>query len=350
MLTEKDEKKTFFGKSRAKELGGSTANQVTKVKYKEGIGEGDTQQGFWKVGTADGAAANMVGSNKEVGQSRTRASKKDPSKTIMTPDTELKAAEDPRMGARAVASSRLDKALGTNVLADEAFAERNGQLGNVSAQVPGRALVENKNDKDGKLLSQNYGDVAAGNDPAYQRSMSDLAVVDYLSGQVDRHGGNIFYDPATGGGVKGIDNDLAFGQWNHQNDKGLCYGNGLDALPKQIDAETAGVIRDMTEDEFRASIAPRPGDPQSLAPAEIDKTLERFRTLKLHIAGLEKQGALIQQWDDQTFADACNDPTGTYIGRQVDQVKSTKGTGNSAQDSVTTIPKADPKKAKFKKR
>ena len=38
----------------------------------------------------------------------------------------------------------------------------------------------------------------------------DLQLIDALTGQVDRHGGNIFVDPKTGK-VTGIDNDAAFG-------------------------------------------------------------------------------------------------------------------------------------------
>ena len=229
---------------------------------------------------------------------------------------------------------------------------RNGQLGNVSAMVGGRALVENKTDKkSGETVSQDLAKIEDPKDPAYQRSMANLGVIDYLTGQVDRHGGNIFYDPATGS-VKGIDNDLAFGQFNHQNAQGAGYGAALEGLPKQIDAETAKVIRDMSEDEFRASISPRNGDPQGLEKAEIDKAVERFHKMKAHIAQLSKAGLLVQQWDDQTYADACNDVDGSYLGRHEDMVATAGqgrlGASGGSAETVTSVSREDGKKKKGK--
>lgn len=339
VLTDKDEKKDFFGQSTAKKLKAGTKNEVSKVEYKQGIGGGTERRGFWKVGQTDGAsAASMVGIDKEAGQDRMRPSKLDPNKMVLNRDATE--AQDPRMAARAVASSRLDKALGTNVLADEAFAYHKGQLGNVSAMVGGRALVANETDKKGEVVNQDLAQIEDAKSAEYQRSMSNLGVMDYLTGQVDRHGGNIFYDPKTGG-VKGIDNDLAFGQWDHQTASGNGAGMALVGLPKQIDAATANVIRDMSEDDFRAAISPQNGDPQGLHKSEIDKAVERFHKMKAHIATLRKQGLLVDKWDDQTFADACNDVDGSYLGRHEEMV-ATAGqgrlgaTGGSAE-TVTKV-------------
>jgi|GEM_PF-5465559 len=329
ILTGKDEKRDIFGRSNAKTLSAGTANEVTKVEYNKGIGGGAEKRGFWKQGGISGAA-DVVGIDKTPGQDKMRPSKKDPTKMIVNPN--LEKTTDPRLAARAVASSRMDKALGTNVLADEAFAEHKGQMGNVSAMVPGRALMQNKLDEDKKISGQDLAQVDA-KDPAYQKSMANLGVVDYLSGQIDRHAGNIFYDPKSGT-AKGIDNDLAFGQFDHQSAKGLGAGNALDALPKQIDADTAKVIRDMGESKFRASIEGRKGDPEALHESEIAKAVERFRALKAHIAELAKKGALVQKWDDQTYADACNDPTGTYLGRQEDRIASA-----TSVETVTPVAK-----------
>ena len=338
VLTDKDEKKDIFGKSTAKKLKSGTKNEVSKMTYKQGIGGGTETRGFWKVGQTDGAsAASKTGIDKEAGQSKTVPSKQDPNKLV--PNHKLVEATDPRMAARAVATSRLDKALGTNVIADEAFAYHQRQLGNVSAMVGGRALVENETDKKGELQSQDLAQIEDAKSAEYQRSMANLGVVDYLTGQVDRHDGNIFYDPKTGA-VKGIDNDLAFGQWDHQNDAGLGFGAALSGLPQQIDAATANVIRDMSEDEFRASISPQNGDPQGLHKSEIDKAVERFHKMKVHIAALRKQGLLVQQWDDQTYADACNDVDGSYLGRHEELVK-TAGQGRLGAEggSAETVTK-----------
>ena len=47
--------------------------------------------------------------------------------------------------------------------------------------------------------------------PRIQKGLSDLQLFDAISGQVDRHAGNIYVDPETGT-VTGIDDDRAFGQ------------------------------------------------------------------------------------------------------------------------------------------
>lgn len=54
-------------------------------------------------------------------------------------------------------------------------------------------------------------------DPRVKKGMSDLQLFDAVSGQVDRHGSNIFVDPATGA-VTGIDDDWSFGAGQPAND------------------------------------------------------------------------------------------------------------------------------------
>ena len=74
-------------------------------------------------------------------------------------------------------------------------------------------------------------------------SIADLQVLDYICGNVDRHGGNLFYQFDDDGkliGVQGIDNDSSFGTFTPQLKK--------DAVRRLPVAPTMGVISKKTAD------------------------------------------------------------------------------------------------------
>lgn len=294
-------------------------NDVRQVKYDKPIGSSGQSSGFFKANGQVPMAGNSMGIENS----------------------------DGRMASRAVASSRLDRALGTNVLAEEVFAQHDGQVGSVSAMAQGvkptamttnlfeqlavgetAASAAGNNSKkvgaDGKV----YGLTGARynitedqlRNPETQKGMSNLGVMDFLTQQADRHMGNIFTDPVTGK-VTGIDNDVAFGQenergwsekgqkfWNREKNArgqekgGKLVGFELGHLPQQVDAGTGASLLAMTEADFVKSIAGEEGDLQKLNEAEIAAAKERFHVLQDHVAKLQADGKLIETWNDDTFA------------------------------------------------
>ena len=119
--------------------------------------------------------------------------------------------------------------------------------------------------------------------------MNDLQWNDALTGQVDRHGGNIFI--SNKGKVTGIDNDAAFGSKNSDSPDDLVSKGGLatvnkeshaKGLPSMIDHATAQKYRGLTAAAVRHELT------GLLSDAEIDATVKRLQVMKDHIDQLEK--------------------------------------------------------------
>jgi hypothetical protein len=265
---------------------GGTANRVDKVRYKRGIGNSKQKMGFFKP--------NLI---------------EDPG----THDQR----EDVGMADRSVFSSRLDKWLGTNVLAEEVWAQHNGENGSVSAMVPGSPLYENQFDtqmpedfdinmvldpsqyrqKDGRYY-QNSGARFKHHDfsnPRTQKGLSDLQLLDAITGQSDRHGGNIYIDPKTGK-VKGIDNDIAFRKGETEVD---VLNNQYHGLPSLVDKGTAKKILKKKAKNLPKVLQSKHGG--SLSDKEIQDAQARLRFVKAHLKRMKKEGKLVKKWDDSTY-------------------------------------------------
>ena len=299
----------------------ASANKVGSKTYNRNIGDSGTNVGYFKSDDSNKISQEALG----VG--------------IGTDDN------DQHMGARAVASSRLDKKLGINVLSHDHFAKHGDHRGVVSAQAKGDALMENiyadmpeqqaeaylqmlqsgdmteeeienfgnkvKHDDDGMangisvLDHPEYNtDVDLTNENTL-KGLSDLQVMDYLTGQVDRHAGNIHIDTDSGQ-VTGIDNDLAFGTDND----GLDESQNFMGLPQFIDRMTANAVAEMTERDFLKTISGSRKDYGRLSEDEKNAALERFRTLKDHIDNLREldpetgEDQLIDVWDESVLDEA----------------------------------------------
>ena len=182
----------------------------------------------------------------------------------------------------AVASTRLARFLGMpDVIAHNAFARIKDVEGAVSGRVPGQPLVsfEFKGRRNfgpgyragptprsgegrgagqagqqattrGPAAVHQWVDYA---EPGIQKGLSDLQLFDAISGQVDRHAGNIYVDAETGT-VTGIDDDRAFGQGQNARDvAGQRKEQHYRGLPELVDAATADEILARDPDDLRRS-------------------------------------------------------------------------------------------------
>ena len=209
-----------------------------------------------------------------------------------------------RMAARAVASSRLDRALGTNVLSEDTFAEREGQQGVISPLVDGQSLGYGS---EGKILDVDQ------DGETFKRTLSDLQFLDYLTGQVDRHHANIFV--GHDGAVTGIDNDMAFGTEDLFKEPGNQEkGHQIKSMPKHIDQGTAAKFQAMDEGQFIAAISGRDTDMQALTEQEIGAAVERFHKLKDHVAEQEATGGLVTNWSTVKGDDDAYNSASTHAG------------------------------------
>ncbi len=272
--------------------------------------------------------------------------------------------ESPNLIARQVLSSRLNRELKFNVVADEVFStDTDGNVLGITGKAGGTQVmqseavspfVHNFLKKDGSF---DYSDVIDSiqihapidfGDPQVQKNLSDLQLMDALTGQLDRHLGNIFIDE-TGKQVTGIDNDMAF-----PVDRARPLGSNVLAhfdevngklvyLQEQIDRGSAEKILGLDENRLRDILSGRPDDPERLEEAAVNHAITRLRAMKAKIQELKKAGKLIGDrvsWGEQTRSEAIANGTSqsftgpvdhNYLARAVRGFQEADDQGNPAK-------------------
>lgn len=203
---------------------------------------------------------------------------------------------------RSVASTAVDQYLGTNVVAEERFGvDPDGIPIGISIQADGAGITGTYAAGEGEKRKNAFLDVDYKN-PDIQRGLSDLEVNDYLTGQIDRHGGNIFID--TSGEkpkVTGIDNDLAFPEV--PRDKMQVNDKWVKDPPRFIHADTAQKILDINPDEYAAMLKnlPVPEGVSPLSDAAIEQAKDRLVKLQNAIRDGNGPPEIVQNFDDHTY-------------------------------------------------
>lgn len=151
--------------------------------------------------------------------------------------------------------------------------------------------------------------------PGMNKDSSTLEVFDFICGQSDRHGGNMFYqvsEPDKNGkrsitGLQGIDSDLAFG------DSVEVFMHGMVSWKDMvfIDKELAQKVQNLDRDTLEYAV----GD--LITQKQIDVMMERVTLLKDH---MEKNMVVIDpdKWDLKEFSkdqpvDGLNDRGKRYV-------------------------------------
>lgn len=123
-----------------------------------------------------------------------------------------------------------------------------------------------------------------------QKSLMDMQVLDVLTGQVDRHMGNVFIQ-VSGNEVTmtAIDNDASFGE-NEAHFVNTLQNVRRDfenwnGLPPVMTQRTAAFVKALEPDTLRAVLREA-----GLEAKEIGLTLGRLTVLKEHVGNLENQG------------------------------------------------------------
>jgi hypothetical protein len=248
----------------------------------------------------------------------------------------------------AVASTRMARFLDMpDVIAENAFGQHNGVAGVVAGRISGVPVVANEFKKErelpdksmskkeiddwvkssqlvrrgGKIYGrsaqvQQYVDYT---DPRIQKGMSDLQLFDAITGQLDRHGGNIYVDPATGK-VTGIDDDKSFG-----NGKAVAAITDRDpkathyrGLPEQVDEATALDILSKDPQELWTVLAPKSSDGKPLSNGEINDARRRLMAVQSYLRDLRDNGKLVKVWNAQTYQKTMQYPNRSYLGVAAD--------------------------------
>ncbi|MDB6140642.1 MAG: Phosphatidylinositol 3-and 4-kinase [Verrucomicrobiaceae bacterium] len=217
-------------------------------------------------------------------------------------------ADDPTVGGdrglltRAVASKAVDKAMGMNSIAEEKFStDTQGRPIGVSVQTDGQGFTNTYQGNDA-LLQVDL------KDPNIQRGLSDLETMDYITGQIDRHAGNVFIEPTTGK-VTGIDNDLAFPEVDRATmlaGSAPARQKAVIGMPHTMHAETAAKVLAMDPEVLRQTLKdmPVPNGVGKLSDASINGAVERLQDLQTEL--LKDAGSIevVDAFDDNTYDQA----------------------------------------------
>jgi len=205
---------------------------------------------------------------------------------------------------RSVASYETDRLLGTNVCSEERLGvSDDGKLLGVSVAVDGAQVsritpvqIDGNDELTSRILDVDYASHEV------QKGLYDLEALDYVTGQIDRHPGNVVIDPATKN-LKGIDNDLAFPEADRATV--LAHSNKAVAnLPMFVHQDTAQKILNVTPAQLRESLSkiayPNSPDKPVLSQDEIDGAVQRLGELQNHIKNLPPE-RLVQTFDAGTY-------------------------------------------------
>ena len=212
---------------------------------------------------------------------------------------------DLNMISRAVASSKVDELLGTRILSEEKFGlDPDGKVIGISVMVDG-AGVSGSLPPDGTdyFLETDY------RRHEVQKGLYDLEAMDYITGQLDRHPGNIFIDPDTGE-VRGIDNDIAFPELGREEllAKYTDANKVVVNRPLFLHEDTARRIELMNPEELRSTLkgvknADGTGG-GGLSEESIEGAVTRLNEMKEHVAALRRTGHVVSRFDGSTYAEA----------------------------------------------
>ncbi|QIF03661.1 hypothetical protein [Roseimicrobium sp. ORNL1] len=209
------------------------------------------------------------------------------------------------MLTRSVGTSKVDELLGTHVISEEKYGvDEHGRPIGISVRVDGFGVIGKLPERREYQLDVDYSR------PEIQKGLYDLEVIDYITGQVDRHPGNIFIDPETGA-VKGIDNDLSFPSRSRED----VLGNLGDALGKPVvnkplfmHEDTARKIENLSPERLRQTLRALkyPGEENrgKLTPEEIEGAVTRLKEMKEHVRVLRGTGHVVAEFNQQTYNEA----------------------------------------------
>ena len=164
-------------------------------------------------------------------------------------------------------------------------------------------------------------------DPRFLKSISDLQILDYICGNVDRHGGNLCYKLDEKGekviGVVGFDNDSSFGSTRKDKNSELHLLMSIRNI-KAIDEKTANAVMNMKEDTLRGILSP-----YNLTETEILASIDRLQQVKSAILVNSKTKnnqpsykipiLSDKDWKKHKFDDFLPDPTHTNTFSEINK-------------------------------
>lgn len=250
-------------------------------------------------------------------------------------NTSGKKGERFKLSERNVATFRVAKILGLEkIIAKSETVEvfepgkNKGRIGNLMQKAEGRIGVDARDSIRDELIAGGHkSGMGTGAEVIkskitgnFQRELTNLQILDYLTGQVDRHAGNFTIQEKQNGdvteltGVTGIDNDFAFGNVKLKDDNtfgshGVSPVNASgELIIPHMDKNLADKIMSLDKDKLKFILI------DLIEKENIDAACKRLEILQkaIHHAQKEKSEIFLKdnEWDDKLGAFWNSDATG----------------------------------------
>ena len=234
-------------------------------------------------------------------------------------------AESSNLTGRAVASSVVNDLLQLELVGKTQFAIHDGEFGFVTELAKGKSPQGESVEIPGKESSHkcNLFDFE---EPELAAKLTDLHLFDFLTGQVDRHWGNVFIEHSQETGewhVTAIDNDISFGSKNdfelteYQKKHPGAFRGGIHnhasflppELPPVVPSETATKFLKLSEQALRASLD------GLLTSDEISAAVERLQKIHEHLQTVGTNKQLDRSsWQQRDFSQELTTKN-SYVGK-----------------------------------
>jgi hypothetical protein len=208
-------------------------------------------------------------------------------------------AKNPNFTRKAAATSRIDELLNAGVAAKTrlAYKTEGGKkvFGSFQTRAHGDSLGELDEHDNLKLDDTENAAQLSLADPNLQRQWSKLNILDALTGQLDRHGGNVFAKLSAQGTVESltaIDHDMSFPPAKFTDPSQREPGRPWQGLPQNIDKEIVEMVMALEPGDLRLVLK------DLLTPDELNGVYTRLAKLKEELPKRTLLGP--GQWTKQT--------------------------------------------------
>jgi len=204
---------------------------------------------------------------------------------------------------RALATSRVHQLIATKM--GDAGREFKALIGNFDIAKYNGKLGSTGDFAEGKEGSRNIGGTATNpdkvyrlnvdiNDIAIQQQLANLQLFDIITGQIDRHIGNLMVEQRTGkdSKVTGIDNDFTFSL-----DTDITSNVGKTTMPEKIDRYFAEAILSIDKTEFLAQLT-------GLRQVEKDAAVARLEAVQATLTLMQANNELLIAPGDTDYPNA----------------------------------------------
>ncbi|MBP0030567.1 hypothetical protein [Roseofilum sp. Guam] len=193
---------------------------------------------------------------------------------------------NPNQTGRAIAAYRIDQLLEAGIIPKTYKATKGGKTGSVMEKISDAKPGRDPYDIDG----------GSNIEGRHIQELHKLYLMDVITGQVDRHLGNVLL---KGGKVWGIDNDLTFGDqygFDPKSGSSSVAIGGKSAKNLHIDKAFAIKIIKLSNnlDRVRQALDP---NVTGLTNSEVEKAIERLENLAEYLIKKVAKGKTVTNWD-----------------------------------------------------